>query len=119
MGSEERFELLEVGCYTPKPTALPALHAGEVGYMIAGLKDIEALRVGDTVTDANRPCAEPLKGFKLVQPMVFAGLFPVDAADYQDLKDALGKLKEISTGDTSPKLYEVVEHEIPAVAAVR
>jgi GTP-binding protein LepA len=63
MGSEERFELLEVGCYTPKPTALPALHAGEVGYAIAGLKDIDALRVGDTVTRVANPAFEPLPGY--------------------------------------------------------
>jgi GTP-binding protein LepA len=68
------------------------LEAGQVGILAAAIKDIAHARVGDTVTDADRPCAEPLKGFKLVKPMVFAGLFPVDAADYQDLKDALGKL---------------------------
>ena len=62
MGSEEEFELLEVGCYSPKPTALPALKPGDVGYVIAGLKDIEALRVGDTVTRTNDPAAEPLPG---------------------------------------------------------
>ncbi len=68
------------------------IEAGQVGIVSAAIKDIAHARVGDTVTDDNNPCAEPLKGFKLVKPMVFAGLFPVDNEDYQDLKDALGKL---------------------------
>ena len=71
---------------------IDTLEAGQVGILAAAIKDIAHARVGDTVTDADRPCAEPLKGFKLVKPMVFAGLFPVDNEDYQDLKDALGKL---------------------------
>ncbi|MDQ3341232.1 MAG: translation elongation factor 4 [Myxococcota bacterium] len=71
---------------------IETLEAGQVGILAAAIKDIAHARVGDTVTDADRPCAEPLKGFKLVKPMVFAGLFPVDNDDYQDLKDALGKL---------------------------
>jgi GTP-binding protein LepA len=69
-----------------------AIEAGQVGIVAASIKDIAHARVGDTLTDAERPCTEPLPGFKSVKPMVFAGLFPVDAADYQDLKDALGKL---------------------------
>ncbi len=69
-----------------------SIEAGQVGIVAAAIKDIAHARVGDTMTDADRPCAEPLKGFKLVKPMVFAGLFPVDNEDYQDLKDALGKL---------------------------
>jgi GTP-binding protein LepA len=76
MGSEEQFELLEVGCYSPKPTALPALAAGEVGYVIAGLKDIEALRVGDTVTRVENPASEPLPGYAQALPTVFSGLYP-------------------------------------------
>jgi len=68
------------------------IEAGQVGIVSAAIKDIAHARVGDTITDDNNPCAEPLKGFKLVKPMVFAGLFPVDNEDYQDLKDALGKL---------------------------
>jgi len=77
-----------------KPTILEvdALEAGQAGIVAASIKDIAHARVGDTVTDAERPCDAPLPGFKTVKPMVFAGLFPVDAADYQDLKDALGKL---------------------------
>jgi GTP-binding protein LepA len=93
MGSEERFELLEVGCYTPKPTALPALYAGEVGYVIAGLKDIEALRVGDTVTQVANPVTEPLPGYAQALPTVFSGLYPTDGDDFERLREALAKLQ--------------------------
>ncbi|MDP8974218.1 MAG: translation elongation factor 4 [Actinomycetota bacterium] len=93
MGSEERFELLEVGCYTPKPTSLPALHAGEVGYVIAGLKDIEALRVGDTVTRVANPVTEPLPGYAQALPTVFSGLYPTDGDDFERLREALAKLQ--------------------------
>jgi GTP-binding protein LepA len=93
MGSEERFELLEVGCYTPKPTALPALHAGDVGYAIAGLKDIEALRVGDTVTRVANPASEPLPGYAQALPTVFSGLYPTDGDDFERLREALAKLQ--------------------------
>jgi GTP-binding protein LepA len=93
MGSEERFELLEVGCYTPKPTALPALHPGEVGYVIAGLKDIEALRVGDTVTRVANPVTEPLPGYAQALPTVFSGLYPTDGDDFERLREALAKLQ--------------------------
>jgi GTP-binding protein LepA len=93
MRSDERFELLEVGCYTPKPTALPALRAGEVGYIIAGLKDIEALRVGDTATLVANPAAEPLPGYARALPTVFSGLYPTDGDDFERLRDALSKLQ--------------------------
>ncbi len=93
MGSEERFELLEVGCYSPKPTALPSLYAGEVGYIIAGLKDIEALRVGDTVTRVQDPTSEPLPGYAQALPTVFSGLYPTDGDDFEHLREALSKLQ--------------------------
>ena len=93
MGSEERFELLEVGCYSPKPTALPALRAGEVGYVIAGLKDIEALQVGDTVTRVDDPASEPLPGYAQALPTVFCGLYPTVGEDFERLRDALAKLQ--------------------------
>lgn len=93
MGSEQQFELLEVGCYAPKPTALPALKTGEVGYVIAGLKDIEELRVGDTVTRVENPASEPLPGYALVQPTVFSGLYPTEGDDFERLRDALSKLQ--------------------------
>ena len=93
MGSDEDFELLEVGCYSPKPTALPALRTGEVGYVIAGLKDIEALRVGDTVTRVENPAEEPLPGYSQVLPTVFSGLYPTEGDDFERLRDALSKLQ--------------------------
>jgi len=93
MGSDEDFELLEVGCYSPKPTALPVLGTGEVGYVIAGLKDIEALRVGDTVTRTEDPADEPLPGYTQVLPTVFSGLYPTDGDDFERLRDALSKLQ--------------------------
>jgi GTP-binding protein LepA len=93
MGTDEQFELLEVGCYSPKPTALPRLRTGEVGYVIAGLKDIEALRVGDTVTRANYPASEPLPGYGRALPTVFSGLYPTEGDDFERLRDALAKLQ--------------------------
>ncbi len=93
MGSKERFELLEVGCYSPKPTALPALVAGEVGYIIAGLKDIEALRVGDTVTQVQNPATQSLPGYTQAPPTVFCGLYPTEGDDFERLRDALAKLQ--------------------------
>jgi GTP-binding protein LepA len=76
----------------PGAVEVDVIEAGQVGIVAAAIKDIAHARVGDTMTDDARPCATPLAGFKQVQPMVFAGLFPVDAADYQDLRDALGRL---------------------------
>jgi GTP-binding protein LepA len=93
MGSDERFELLEVGCYSPKPTALPVIGTGDVGYIIAGLKDIEALRVGDTVTRVEDPASEPLPGYAQVLPTVFSGLYPTVGDDFERLRDALSKLQ--------------------------
>ncbi|CAN5907838.1 translation elongation factor 4 [soil metagenome] len=93
MGSEEQFEILEVGCYSPKPTALPTLQTGEVGYVIAGLKDIEALRVGDTATRTENPASEPLPGYDRALPTVFSGLYPTDGDDFEQLRDALSKLQ--------------------------
>jgi GTP-binding protein LepA len=93
MGSEDQFELLEVGCYSPKATALPVLGPGEVGYVIAGLKDIEALRVGDTVTRSEKPASEPLPGYAKALPTVFSGLYPTVGDDFERLRDALSKLQ--------------------------
>ncbi|MDP8945646.1 MAG: GTP-binding protein, partial [Actinomycetota bacterium] len=93
MGSKEHFELLEVGCYSPKPTALPVLGTGEVGYVIAGLKDIEALRVGDTVTRVQEPASDPLPGYAKALPTVFSGLYPTEGDDFERLREALSKLQ--------------------------
>jgi len=73
--------------------AAETLGAGEVGYVITGLKDVSRLRVGDTLTSERNPAVEPLPGYKDVKPMVFAGLFPTDSDDYPDLRDALERLK--------------------------
>jgi len=86
------YDCLMIAVRRPGFFELDTLEAGQVGILAASIRDIAHARVGDTVTDADRPCAAPLPGFKQVQPMVYAGLFPVDPADYQDLKDALGKL---------------------------
>jgi len=82
-----------VGVFTPKSLAREALSAGQVGFIIAGIKELKAAKVGDTVTLAAKPAAEPLPGFKEVQPQVFAGLFPVEANQYDALRDSLEKLK--------------------------
>ena len=83
----------KVGIFTPKRTDRDQLTAGEVGFVIAGIKEIDGAPVGDTLTHENRPCAAPLPGFKQVQPRVFAGLFPVSSDAYEDFREALQKLK--------------------------
>jgi GTP-binding protein LepA len=88
-----RFEAPEIGAMSPAMTPLKALTAGEVGYVITGLKDVSELRVGDTLTADKRPAAEAVPGYKDVKPMVFAGLFPTDSDEYPELRDALEKLK--------------------------
>src|SRR5438093_7622870 len=93
MAAGTRFEAEEVGFFSPTMRAAERLGAGEVGYVITGLKDVSRLRVGDTLTSERNPAAEPLPGYKDVKPMVFAGLFPTDSDDYPDLRDALERLK--------------------------
>jgi GTP-binding protein LepA len=88
-----RFEAEELGFFSPTRRPSGTLEAGEVGYVITGLKDVSRLRVGDTITSEQRPATEPLPGYKDVKPMVFAGLFPTDSDDYPELRDALEKLK--------------------------
>ncbi len=83
----------KLGRFTPKSLAADALYTGEVGFVIAGIKEINGAPVGDTITMDSRPCAAPLAGFKQVQPRVFAGLFPVNTEDYESFRDALSKLK--------------------------
>jgi GTP-binding protein LepA len=82
-----------VGAFRPKIEPLAELTAGEIGFITAQIKDITETRVGDTITDARRPAAEALPGFKLVQPVVFCGLFPVDAADFEKLRESISKLR--------------------------
>jgi len=83
----------KLGRFTPKSIATPSLETGEVGFVIAGIKEIDGAPVGDTITLDSRPCSEPLPGFKMIKPRVFAGLFPVSSDDYEAFRDALQKLK--------------------------
>src|SRR5437588_3312788 len=90
--NNEVYEVEQLGTLTPKPIALEELEAGDVGFVVANIKRVADARMGDTVTDASRP-APALPGFEAIKPMVFAGLFPVLADDYEPLRDALGKLQ--------------------------
>ncbi|HYM50068.1 MAG TPA: translation elongation factor 4 [Candidatus Limnocylindrales bacterium] len=93
MQTGKTFEVDEVGIFRPMRTPIPELSAGEVGYLIANIRNVRDSRVGDTVTDAASPAKEPLPGYRHVTPMVFAGLFPTDSDQYQQLKEALEKLQ--------------------------
>ena len=93
MATGKEYEVLECGIRNPKEVKLNTLVCGDVGWFAASIKDIHDVRVGDTVTTTDRPAAEPLSGYKKMNPMVFCGLYPSDAAKYQDLHDALDKLQ--------------------------
>lgn len=93
MATEKVFEVTEVGYFRPALTKVEELIAGQVGFVVAAIKNVKDTRVGDTVTDANYPAPTPLAGYKQVTPMVYCGLYPVDSADYDDLRDALGKMQ--------------------------
>lgn len=93
MSTNQEYVVEDLGIFTPKRTPKQALELGEVGYLISGVKDITGARVGDTVTLAKGGASEPLEGFKEVQPRVFAGLYPVNSAEYEAFRDALGKLR--------------------------
>jgi GTP-binding protein LepA len=93
MSTRAAHDTLEVGVISPEPTPTESLGAGEVGYLITGVKDVRQARVGDTVTSAARPAAEPLAGYDHPRPMVFSGLYPVEGDDYPQLRDALDKLR--------------------------
>src|SRR5438105_2144150 len=93
MAQGTRFEAEELGFFSPTMRAAETLTAGEVGYVVTGLKDVSRLRVGDTLTGEANPAVQPLPGYKDVKPMVFAGLFPTDSDDYPALRDALERLK--------------------------
>ena len=92
MATERDYEVLRMGKYTPFPLPVEQLDAGEVGFIICGIKDIRDVKVGDTVTSVKNASVIPLPGFQKVKPMVFAGIFPIVASEYQNLKDALDKL---------------------------
>jgi len=93
MSTRATHDTLEVGVISPEPISTGRLGAGEVGYLITGVKDVRQARVGDTVTSAARPAAEPLAGYDHPRPMVFSGLYPVEGDDYPQLRDALDKLR--------------------------
>ncbi len=92
MATDTNYEVLRIGKFAPFPLMVEAVEAGEVCFMICGIKDIRDVKVGDTVTDMKKPALEALAGFQRVKPMVFAGLFPVVASEYESLRDALAKL---------------------------
>ncbi|MFC4076757.1 translation elongation factor 4 [Salinithrix halophila] len=93
MATGKEFEVTEVGVFAPRPVAREELSVGEVGFMVASIKNVKDTRVGDTITDAKRPASEPLPGYRRINPMVFCGMYPVDSSDYDDLREALEKLE--------------------------
>jgi GTP-binding protein LepA len=93
MGTDARYDVDRVGYFTPKMVEVAELGPGEIGFLNGSIKEVADTRVGDTITDDRRPAAAALPGFKPAQPVVFCGLFPVDAADFEDLRAAMGKLR--------------------------
>ncbi|HEA6123845.1 TPA: elongation factor 4 [Staphylococcus aureus] len=93
MATGKEFEVAEVGINTPKQLPVDELTVGDVGYIIASIKNVDDSRVGDTITLASRPASEPLQGYKKMNPMVYCGLFPIDNKNYNDLREALEKLQ--------------------------
>lgn len=93
MANGKEFEVIEVGTFAPERRINQRISTGEVGYFAASIKTIGEANVGDTITDAHRPAAEPLAGYRQAKPMVFCGLYPIDGADYPDLREALAKLQ--------------------------
>ncbi|MBT0664317.1 translation elongation factor 4 [Geobacter pelophilus] len=93
MSTNRSYEALKVGVFAPVMREVPSLSVGEVGFVIAGIKDVADAKVGDTVTLLHRQCNKAMEGFKEVKPMVFSGLYPIDTAQYEQLRDALAKLK--------------------------
>jgi len=93
MGTNAHYEVDKIGVFKPKMVDVSELGPGEIGFITAQIKQVADTRVGDTITDERKPCAEPLPGYKPAQPVVFCGLFPVDAADFEDLRAAIAKLR--------------------------
>lgn len=93
MGTEAKYTIDRVGTFNPKPTDIAELGPGEIGFLVGSIKEVADCAVGDTITEERNPCAEALPGYKDVQPVVFCGLFPMDAGDFDDLRAAMGKLR--------------------------
>jgi GTP-binding protein LepA len=93
MATNKNFEVLEVGAFSPKAHPVDILRPGEVGYMVANIKNTSDVKIGDTLTLQKYPTNEPLSGFRLISPVVFAGIYPIDSTDFEALRDALGKLQ--------------------------
>jgi GTP-binding protein LepA len=93
MATGKVFEVIEVGAFKPRMSAVPSLEVGDVGFIVAGIKNVGDTRVGDTVTEADRPSPEALPGYRRINPMVFCGLYPIETTDYNDLREALQKLE--------------------------
>lgn len=93
MSSRKKFEVNEVGVFSPGPRSVDILKAGDVGYITASIKDVKNCRVGDTITDASNPCKEPLAGYKKATPMVYCGIYPAEGEKYDNIRDALEKLQ--------------------------
>lgn len=93
MATEKVFEVIEVGAFMPRMTIVDTLNIGDVGFIVAGIKHVGDTRVGDTVTDAKNPASEALPGYRKINPMVFCGLYPIESTEYNDLREALGKLQ--------------------------
>ena len=93
MAKGQEYEVEQVGVFSPKPTVVTELGAGEVGFVFAAIKTVADAQIGDTITEVARPTAEPFPGFKVSKPMVFAGLYPVEGSEYPELRDALEKLR--------------------------
>ncbi|NLC63009.1 MAG: elongation factor 4, partial [Thermoanaerobacterales bacterium] len=93
MSTGKTFEVTEIGIFNPNMTPVNKLSAGEVGYVVAGIKNVTDARVGDTITEAERPALKPLPGYKKAIPMVFSGMYPAEGEDYEDLKESLAKLQ--------------------------
>lgn len=93
MATGAEFEIIEVGAFKPRMTVVDELTVGDVGFVVAGIKNVKDTRVGDTITETRRPTPEPLPGYRKINPMVYCGLYPIDTADYNDLREALEKLE--------------------------
>jgi len=93
MATGAEFEVIEVGAFMPNMAIVKELAVGDVGFVVAGIKNVKDTRVGDTITDAKKPASERLPGYRQINPMVFCGLYPIETQDYNDLRDALEKLE--------------------------